>query len=146
MLHYIGFDDRYKMRLVFYAAANQGIRVVDFRDPRHPKEIAYYKRGTSATTRPGRTDFTRPDPARRRYCLNYTGWNQGGLRELELTNPEYNPACAGKRAAAVSSAASGKKAKVHFSLEARAAAERRSWAASLEPTTAAMPPRFASAN
>jgi hypothetical protein len=92
MLHYIGFDDRYKMRLVFYAGANQGIRVVDFRDPHHPKEIAYYKAPPVATTRVGENDFTRPDP---RYdpdnCLLYTGWNQGGLRILELTEPEYNP-------------------------------------------------------
>jgi hypothetical protein len=92
MLHYIGFDDRYNMRLVFYAGANQGIRVVDFRDPRNPKEIAYYKAPPVATTRVGENDFTRPDP---RYdpdnCLIYTGWNQGGLRILELTDPEYNP-------------------------------------------------------
>ena len=91
MLHYIGFDDRYKMRLVFYAGANQGIRVVDFRDPQHPKEIAYYKAPSVVTTAAGENDFTRPDP---RYdqanCLLYTGWNQGGLRILELTNPEYN--------------------------------------------------------
>ena len=92
MLHYIGFDDRYNMRLVFYAGANQGIRVVDFRDPLNPKEIAYYKAPPVATTRVGENDFTRPDP---RYdpdnCLVYTGWNQGGLRILELTDPEYNP-------------------------------------------------------
>ncbi|HZO01633.1 MAG TPA: post-COAP-1 domain-containing protein [Burkholderiales bacterium] len=91
MLHYIGFDDRHKMRLVFYAGANQGIRVVDFRVPESPKEIAYYKAPPVATTRTGENDFTRPDP---RYdqdnCLVYTGWNQGGLRILELTNPEYN--------------------------------------------------------
>src|SRR5262245_49979828 len=92
MIHYIGFDDRYNMRLVFYAGANYGIRVVDFRDPERPKEIAYYKAPSVATTRAGENDFTRPDP---RYdaanCLLYTGWNQGGLRVLELTNPEYNP-------------------------------------------------------
>jgi hypothetical protein len=92
MLHYIGFDDRSNMRLVFYAGANQGIRVVDFRVPESPKEIAYYKAPNVATTRVGENDFTRPDP---RYdpdnCLVYTGWNQGGLRILELTNPEYNP-------------------------------------------------------
>ncbi len=92
MLHYIGFDDRNKMRLVFYAGANQGIRVVDFRDPLHPREIAYYKAPSVVTTGAGENDFTRPDP---RYdtgsCLIYTGWNQGGLRVLELTDPQYNP-------------------------------------------------------
>jgi hypothetical protein len=91
MLHYIGFDNRQKMRLVYFAGANQGIRVVDYRDPQHPKEIAYYKAPNVATTRAGENDFTRPDP---RYdpaaCLIYTGWNQGGLRVLELTNPAYN--------------------------------------------------------
>jgi hypothetical protein len=91
MIHYIGFDDRYKMRLVFYAGANYGIRVVDFRNPEHPKEIAYWKAPNAATTRDGENDFTRPDP---RYdqasCLLYTGWNQGGLRILELTDPAYN--------------------------------------------------------
>jgi hypothetical protein len=92
MLHYIGFDDRYKMRLVFYAGANQGIRVVDFRDPANPKEIAYYLKEAHSTTAFGEVDFTRPDP---RYdganCLIYTGWNQGGLVTIELTNPEFNP-------------------------------------------------------
>jgi hypothetical protein len=91
MLHYIGFDDRSRMRLVFYAGANQGIRVVDFRDPQHPREIGYYKAPNVATTQVGENDFTRPDP---RYdpnaCLIYTGWNQGGLRILELSDPEYN--------------------------------------------------------
>lgn len=91
MLHYIGFDDRYNMRLVFYAAANQGIRVVDFRDPEHPREIAYYKAPSVATTDAGENDFTRPDPRiDNDSCLIYTGWNQGGLRVLELTSPEYN--------------------------------------------------------
>ncbi len=91
MLHYIGFDDRYKMRLAFYAAANQGIRVVDFRDPANPKEVAYYKAPNVATTDAGENDFTRPDPRiDNDSCLIYTGWNQGGLRVLELTNPEYN--------------------------------------------------------
>jgi hypothetical protein len=77
---------------VFYAGANYGIRVVDFRNPEKPVEIAYYKAPSVATTRAGENDFTRPDP---RYdtanCLIYTGWNQGGLRVLELTDPAYNP-------------------------------------------------------
>ena len=91
MIHYIGFDDRYKMRLVFYAGANYGIRVVDYRDPNHPKEIAYYKAPSVATTRAGENDFTRPDPRwDTANCMLYTGWNQGGLRILELTDPEYN--------------------------------------------------------
>jgi hypothetical protein len=108
MVHYVGFDDRYNMRLVVYASSNQGIRFVDFRDPEHPKEIAYYvkERHIAANAAPAAlfpnfttgstpvtgTDFTRPDP---RYdvenCFWYTGWNQGGLVSIELTKPEYNP-------------------------------------------------------
>ncbi len=108
MVHYLNFDDRYNMRLVVYASSNQGVRVVDFRDPEHPKEIAYYlkERHVAANAAPAAlfpnyttgstavtgTDFTRPDP---RYdlenCFWYTGWNQGGLVSIELTNPEYNP-------------------------------------------------------
>ena len=92
MLHYIGFDDRYHMRLVLYAAADQGMRIVDFRDPTNPKEIAYYNAPRHTTTPANGQDFTRPDP---RYdaanCMLYTGWNQGGLKILELTNPDYNP-------------------------------------------------------
>jgi len=118
MIHYIGFDDRYKMRLVFYAGANYGIRVVDFRDPNHPKEIAYYKAPSVATTRAGDNDFTRPDP---RWdtgnCMLYTGWNQGGLRILELTDPEYN-ACM-RRAVDGGGWLAGKgKNKTNFGLEA----------------------------
>lgn len=92
MVHYVGFDDRYNMRLVLYASSNQGIRIVDFRDPENPKEIAYYVAPRHATTPITGTDFSRPDP---RYdaanCFIYTGWNQGGLVIIELTNPEYNP-------------------------------------------------------
>ena len=117
MLHYIGFDDRYNMRLVFYAGANQGIRVVDFRDPRRPKEIAYYKAPSVATTRVGENDFTRPDP---RYdadnCLIYTGWNQGGLRILELTDPEYNP-CMRRLTFGIGWIGSGRK-RIDFGFEA----------------------------
>ncbi len=92
MVHYIGFDDRYHMRLVIYAGANQGMRIVDFRDPTNPKEIAYYNAPRHTTTPANGQDFTRPDP---RYdtanCMIYTGWNQGGLKIIELTNPDYNP-------------------------------------------------------
>ena len=92
MVHYIGFDDRFHARLVFYAAANSGVRVVDWGDPTNPKEIAYYHAANDAKTAAGATDFTRPDiqydPTN---CLMYTGWNQGGLKTLELTNPEHNP-------------------------------------------------------
>src|SRR5262249_44511756 len=106
--HYLNFDDRYNMRLVVYASSNQGIRIVDFQDPDHPKEIAYYVKErhvaenaapaslfpnfTTGSTPVTATDFTLPDP---RYdvenCFWYTGWNQGGLVSIELTNPEYNP-------------------------------------------------------
>ena len=117
MLHYIGFDDRYNMRLVFYAGANQGIRVVDYRVPESPKEIAYYKAPSVATTDAGENDFTRPDP---RYdqdnCLIYTGWNQGGLRILELTDPEYNP-CMRRLTFGIGWIGSGRK-RIDFGFEA----------------------------
>jgi hypothetical protein len=65
--------------------------VVDFRNPENPREVAYYKAPSVATTDAGENDFTRPDPRiDNESCLIYTGWNQGGLRVLELTNPEYN--------------------------------------------------------
>jgi len=120
MIHYIGFDDRYKMRLVYYAGANYGIRVVDFRDPNHPKEIAYYKAPSVATTAAGANDFTRPDP---RYdtanCMLYTGWNQGGLRILELTDPDFN-ACMRRRASGEGGLArDGKKKTVEFEFTAK---------------------------
>jgi len=120
MIHYIGFDDRYKMRLVFYAGANYGIRVVDFRDPIHPKEIAYYKAPSVETTQPGNNDFTRPDPRYdRANCMLYTGWNQGGLRILELTDPDYN-ACMRRRASGEGGLArDGRKRSVEFEFHAK---------------------------
>src|SRR5688572_1441618 len=118
MLHYIGFDDRNKVRLVFYAAANQGIRVVDWRDAEKPVEVAYYKAPSVATTDAGENDFTRPDP---RYdqesCLLYTGWNQGGLRVLELTDPEYN-ACMRRDVSGGGWIGAGGKNKIHLQLNA----------------------------
>jgi len=91
MVHYIGIDDRNHARIVFYAAANSGVRVVDWADPTNPKEIAYYHAANDVKTAAGATDFTRPDiqydPTN---CLIYTGWNQGGEKTLELTNPDYN--------------------------------------------------------
>jgi hypothetical protein len=128
MIHYIGFDDRYNMRLVFYAGANQGIRVVVYRNPEKPTEIAYYKAPNVATTRVGENDFTRPDP---RYdaanCLIYTGWNQGGLRILELTNPEYNPCMRrttkGDGFVEVETASGKRKEKAHFHFTAARGAQ-----------------------
>src|SRR5712691_11618519 len=136
MVHYLNFDDRYNMRLVVYAASNQGIRVVDFRDPEHPKEIAYYlkERHVAANAAPAAlfpnfttgstavtgTDFTRPDP---RYdlenCFWYTGWNQGGLVSIELTNPEYNPCMRRTTSGEGSLVGSGRKSKIEFEFEAR---------------------------
>jgi hypothetical protein len=118
MPHYIGFDDRYHMRLVFYAAADEGLRVVDWRDPTQPKEIAYYNAPRHTTTPPDGQDFTRPDP---RYdtanCMIYTGWNQGGLKIIELTDPEYNPCM--RRDASGGGFVSDGKAKVSVSFSAR---------------------------
>jgi hypothetical protein len=115
MVHYLGIDNRWHARVVFYAAANSGVRVVDWRDPSNPKEIAYYHAANDAKTAPGATDFTRPDiqydPTN---CVFYTGWNQGGLKTLELTNPAYN-ACmkrAGSGGGWLLSSAGTKKAQV----------------------------------
>ena len=95
MVHYLNFDDRNHMRVAIYASASGGIRFADWTDPTSPKEIAYYVKERHT---PAKMDFTRPDP---RYdtenCLYYTGWNQGGLVSIELTNPQYNP-CMGRRA------------------------------------------------
>jgi hypothetical protein len=139
MLHYVNFDDRYNMRLVVYAASNQGIRFVDFRDPENPKEIAYYQkeRHVAANAAPGvlfpnlttgstsvtGTDFTRPDP---RYdtenCFWYTGWNQGGLVIIEQTNPEYN-ACLRRRTSGGGwlAGSGGKKNKIELDFSAQRA-------------------------
>jgi len=111
MVHYLNFDDRYNATLMVYAASNQGMRFVDIGDPANPREIAYYlkERHIAADAAPGNlfenlttdqggretavtgTDFTRPDP---RFdpenCFWYSGWNQGGLVILELTDPKYN--------------------------------------------------------
>jgi hypothetical protein len=135
MVHYVNFDDRYNMRLVVYASSNQGIRVVDFRDPEHPKEIAYYVKErhvaenaapaalfpnfTTGSTPVTGTDFTRPDP---RYdlenCFWYTGWNQGGLVIIELTNPEYNP-CMRKDAKGEGSLTDSAGGKIKFDFDAK---------------------------
>jgi len=89
MIHYMNFDDRNNMSMVVYASASGGIRFADWTDPTSPKEIAYYVAKRNA---PSKMDFTRPDPAYdAENCLWYTGWNQGGLVSIELTNPQYNP-------------------------------------------------------
>jgi len=137
MVHYVNFDDRYNMRLAVYAASNQGIRVVDFRDPENPKEIAYYLKErhvaenaapavlfpnfTTGSTAVTGTDFTRPDP---RYdlenCFWYTGWNQGGLVSIELTNPEYNP-CMRRHPSGGGWLAHAGPGKINFGFDARRA-------------------------
>jgi hypothetical protein len=135
MVHYVGFDDRYNMRLVVYAASNQGIRVVDFRDPENPKEIAYYLKErhiaanaapaalfpnfTTGSTAVTGTDFTRPDPRHDpENCFWYTGWNQGGLVILELTNPEYNP-CLRKDTSGGGWLAAGGPGRISFGFDAK---------------------------
>ena len=105
MTHYIGFDDRSNMRLAIYASAYGGMRFVDWKDPTKPIEVAYYIKERNTDDQ---MDFTRPDP---RYdaenCLYYTGWNQGGLVSIELTNPEYN-SCMSRSASVKGKVASAK--------------------------------------
>jgi len=114
MVHYINFDDRNNMRVAVYAAASGGIRFTDWTDPTSPKEIAYYVKERHT---PNRMDFTRPDA---RYdgenCLYYTGWNQGGLVSIELTNPQYN-SCMKRRVSGAGVLNDAGK-RVHVSMEA----------------------------
>jgi hypothetical protein len=114
MVHYVNFDDRNNMRVAVYESASGGIRFADWTDPTSPKEIGYYvaKRNT-----PQIMDFARPDP---QYddenCLWYTGWNQGGLVSIELTNPQYNSCMS--RTANVSGKVSSATGDVTVSLQA----------------------------
>lgn len=91
--HYVGVNDEHAMTLVFYAAYWSGVRVVDFSDPEHPKEIAYYNSaGNPALTPVTRSDHSAPPiPYDSGSCFLYTGWSDNGLEILELTNPTYNP-------------------------------------------------------
>ncbi|MFT3820192.1 MAG: hypothetical protein QM750_21695 [Rubrivivax sp.] len=118
MVHYLNFDDRENMRVTVYAAASGGIRFVDWTDPTSPKEIAYYVKERQT---PNVMDFTRPDP---RYdadnCMYYTGWNQGGLVSIELTNPQYN-ACMRRRASGSAVLTAGS-SRLQIALDAQRAA------------------------
>jgi hypothetical protein len=91
--HYVGVNDKDAMTLVFYASYWSGVRVVDFSDPEHPKEIAYY----NAARHPALTPVTSSDhsappiPYDAASCFIYTGWTDNGLIILELKDPAYNP-------------------------------------------------------
>lgn len=100
--HYIGVDDVDDTRLVFYAYWNSGLRIVDYKDPLNPKEIAYFNPPPNGdTVGPGTTssifynglvDASSPliwyQPET---CHIYAGFFNGGLYILELTDPSYNP-------------------------------------------------------
>ena|SRR5688572_27155631 len=42
MSHYVGVDDPNDASLLFVTWYASGLRVFDIRDPRHPREVAYY--------------------------------------------------------------------------------------------------------
>lgn len=91
--HYINVNDKHAFSLVFYASYWSGDRVVDFSDPEHPKEIAYYvaprNPALETVTESDHSDPTIPyDEAN---CFLYTGWTDNGLNILELKDPQYNP-------------------------------------------------------
>jgi hypothetical protein len=91
--HYVGVNDKDAMTLVFYASYWSGVRVVDFGDPEHPKEIAYYNAPRHPTLTPvASSDHTAPPiPYDAASCFIYTGWTDNGLIVLELKDPAYNP-------------------------------------------------------
>jgi hypothetical protein len=121
MPHYLGFDDRAHMRLVFYASYHSGLRVVDFRDPARPKEIAYYNSPRHPTlSAVGDTDRNPPDTLYDpNNCFLYSGWRHGGLILLELTNPKYNPCMRRRTSGEGSLVGSGGRGKIEFEFEAR---------------------------
>lgn len=91
--HYVGVNDRHAMSLVFYASYWSGDRVVDFSDPQHPKEVAYYvaPRNPALETVTESDHSDPPIPYDEANCFMYTGWTDNGLNILELKDPKYNP-------------------------------------------------------
>jgi len=91
--HYVGVNSKNAMSLVFYASYWSGVRVVDYSDVEHPKEIAYY----NAARNPALESVTESDhsdppiPYDEANCFLYTGWTDNGLIILELKDPKYNP-------------------------------------------------------
>ncbi|MGB6238123.1 MAG: hypothetical protein WBG16_12300 [Bradyrhizobium sp.] len=124
--HYVGVNSKSAMTLVFYAAYWSGDRVVDFSDPEHPKEIAYYNSpGNPALTAVTSSDHSAPPiPYDEANCFLYTGWTDNGLEILEMKDPKHNP-CLRKAATGggviPGAAASnhGRKPDVQFSLNAK---------------------------
>lgn len=132
--HYVSVNDRHAMSLVFYASYWSGDRVVDFSDPEHPKEVAYFiaPRNPALETV---TESDHSDPAMaydEASCLIYSGWTDNGLIILELKDPKYNP-CLRKAATGGGTIASsansgndngngkdnGKQGDIHVSLNAK---------------------------
>jgi LVIVD repeat len=91
--HYIGVNSKSSMTEVFYAAYWSGVRVVDFSDPEHPKEVAYYNspRNPALTPVTASDHSAPPIPYDEANCFLYTGWTDNGLIILEVTDPKHNP-------------------------------------------------------
>jgi hypothetical protein len=91
--HYVGVNSKSAMTEVLYAAYWSGVRVVDFSDPEHPKEIAYYNspRNPALTPVTASDHSAPPIPYDEANCFLYTGWTDNGLIILEVTDPKYNP-------------------------------------------------------
>jgi hypothetical protein len=120
MTHYVDVDDRYNTRLVFYAAYQQGIRVVDYGDPENPKEVGYFRPPNHPTlTDTDATDATAPDPPYDlQNCFIHSGFRHNGLIILELTDPVYNP-CMRKNATGGGWVTGDDGARIPFSFNAR---------------------------
>jgi hypothetical protein len=126
--HYMNVNDRHAFSLVFFASYWSGDRIIDYSDPEHPKEIAYYIAPRNpvleTVTQSDHSDPTIPyDEAN---CFLFTGWTDNGLNILELTNPKYNPclrksATGGGTIAASAPAAGGygKEPAIEFSFNAQ---------------------------
>jgi len=91
--HYVGVNSKSAMTQVLYAAYWSGVRVVDFSEPEHPMEVAYYNspRNPALTPVTASDHSAPPIPYDEANCFLYTGWTDNGLIILEISNPKYNP-------------------------------------------------------
>lgn len=93
--HYLSVDDPSNASLAFYTWYGSGLRVFDIRDPRHPREVAYYNPPVgegSTRTQDSATTYPRYLPATGQIWF---GSRVNGLNVVEL-DPRLRPKPGGR--------------------------------------------------